>query len=724
MSKKKNKFQKSQKPVRKDPFLKGIPSELGETANQGLKFRWAYIFLFCFAVGLYLNTLTHDFAFDDSVVITGNKYTKQGFDGIKTLATQDLFYGIYGQSLDLEGGRWRPLTLVMFAIEYQYFGDNATPYHFMNILLYGITAVVLFITLMQMLASPLIPVSKGRVNVRGDILAFVTTLLFIAHPVHTEVVANIKSRDEIVSFLFLCLSLYFLFKHIKLSRPSAESKRSSTLIIFSVVCYFTALLSKENGITFIAIIPLALFFFAQKSIKESILLTIPFLITAGIYLAIRTSLVGMIGDRESNDITDNPFLHLNFPALPVPIPFIEKFATVCWILLKYLLLVVYPHPLTSDYGFNEIATIRLSNPKAIASILVYTGLIFYAMKILWKEIKIRKNPDPSPDNHQSQHPVSLILSFSILYFIITISIVSNLFFLIGTNMGERFAYISSLGFCLILAAFLLRITIPTRLPDGQVAIGTTNYELRKETFKNPKLLFPLLLFLIPYSYKTISRNPDWKNNKTLFTADVKTSTNSANVHYYYANTLFTEHINDNPSPERDSLFAEAKREFRKGIEINPYFHYCYYNIGLIWEKLGNADSAIVYHQKVITLKPENTMAQYMAKGALGLVYGKLKGDVERAIPLLKEALANKPDDLGYHENLGICYAMKGDYDNSIKEFETSIKLKSDPLTGLKLTKEDGRLFMNLALSWQNKGNKQKADEYFQKAFQLDPSLKR
>ena len=135
-----------------------------------------------------------------------------------------------------------------------------------------------------------------------------------------------------------------------------------------------------------------------------------------------------------------------------------------------------------------------------------------------------------------------------------------------------------------------------------------------------KKVYPVLLLLIPYSYKTLTRNPAWKDNKTLFETDVKTSVNSANAHYYHANTLFTDHINDDPTPQRDSLFTEAKKEFRRAMQINPYFHYCYYNIGLIWEKLGNPDSAIFYQQKTIDLKPENTMAQYMAKGALGLVY--------------------------------------------------------------------------------------------------------
>lgn len=664
-------------------------------SNQLLTLRWAYIFLFVFAVLLYANTLNHEFAFDDSVVITGNQYTLQGIDGIKTLATQDLFYGIYGKSLDLEGGRWRPLTLVMFAIEYQMFGDNATPYHFINILLYGITAIVLFMTLLQIFSSPLSGERGMRGEVRGGLLAFITTLLFIAHPIHTEVVANIKSRDEIVSFLFLCLMLFNIFKFVK-----TENKK---FILYGVLCYFTALLSKENGITFIAIIPASLFFFANKKIKESILITIPFFITAGIYLAIRTSLVGMIGDRESNDLTDNPFLLNNFPDLPSVIPFMDKLATVSWILLKYLLLLIFPHPLTSDYGFNQIPVIGFSDPKAIASVLIYGVLIFYALKIVLNEIRIRKEPGT-----KKQDETAVILSFSILFYLITISIVSNFFFLIGTTMGERFAFISSLGFCLALAALFLRVTNSASMSLQGMLSSTSG--------KNKLGL--LLLILIPYSYKTITRNPAWENNKSLFTTDVKTSTNSANAHYYYANTLFGEHINDDPGPKRDSIFAEARKEFRRGLEINPYFHYCYYNIGLIWEKLGYPDSAIVYQQKTIALKPENTMAQYMAKGALGLVYGKLKGDFEKAIPLLKEALLNKPDDTGYHENLGICYAMKGDYENSIKEFETSLKLKP------KLKKEDARIYMNLALSWQNKGSKQKADEYFQKAFELDPSLKK
>lgn len=645
--------------------------------------QWAYGFLFILAIALYVNTLGHDFAFDDSVVITGNKYTLMGFDGIPTLATKDLFYGIYGSSLDLEGGRWRPLTLIMFAIEYDLFGDNATPYHVINVLLYGVTVMVLFMTLLHLLAG------GGRQNKYGVVLAFLTCLLFVAHPIHTEVVANIKSRDEILSFLFLTLSLFFVSKR-------AEGG-GVKMIAMAVLCYFIALLSKESGITYLAVIPLALFCFKGKDLKQSAVMSLPFWGAAVVYIIIRKEMVGMIGDRVTDDVTDNPFLQLNFPDLPTPLPFGEKFATVCWIVFRYLALLVFPHPLTSDYGFNEIPALGFSDIKFWLALFVFLALSVFALREIFTPGKNGSDKD--------RLELKRVLAFSILFFLFTISIVSNLFFLIGTNMGERFAFISSLGFCLALAALLIHYLKWKELPMDQPNKMFTR-------------MLPLLVILVPYAAKTITRNPDWKNNESLFTADVKTSTGSANAHYYYANTLFTSNIDKDPSPRRDSIFHKAKEEFRIALGINPYFHYCYYNIGMIWEKLGNPDSAIYYHEKTISLKPENPMAQYMAKGALGLVYGKLKGDFKKAIPLLKEALIFKPEDTGYHENLGICYAMSGDFDASLREFETSLSLKKE------LKKEDGRIFMNMALTWQNKGNKQKADEYFQKAFQLDPGLKK
>jgi len=79
-----------------------------------------YLILFIFTFLLYGNTLTHDFALDDAIVITDNDFTKKGIRGIPDILTNDTFTGFFGVKKNLvSGGRYRPLSLVLFAIEYQ-----------------------------------------------------------------------------------------------------------------------------------------------------------------------------------------------------------------------------------------------------------------------------------------------------------------------------------------------------------------------------------------------------------------------------------------------------------------------------------------------------------------------------------------------------------------------------------------------------------------------------
>ena len=78
-------------------------------------------------------------------------------------------------------------------------------------------------------------------------IAIAVSVLFAAHPIHTEVVANIKSRDEILAYLFgtIMLICFLKFKESNLKK----------WLYASLSFYFLAILSKENAILFIAILP-------------------------------------------------------------------------------------------------------------------------------------------------------------------------------------------------------------------------------------------------------------------------------------------------------------------------------------------------------------------------------------------------------------------------------------------------------------------------------------
>lgn len=187
---------------------------------------------------LYGNTIPNGFSFDDDYVTYNNDQVKKGFKGIPEILTSR-----YSLKENHTFG-YRPVAKVTYAIEYQFFGENPHISHFINVLLYAVSGIVLYIFLSMVFS---------RFN---PFILFITTLLFIAHPVHTEVVASLKNREEILSFLFGIISVITLIRFIKKRKPSD--------IIVSVISIILAIFSKLNAATFILIIPFALYFASSE----------------------------------------------------------------------------------------------------------------------------------------------------------------------------------------------------------------------------------------------------------------------------------------------------------------------------------------------------------------------------------------------------------------------------------------------------------------------------
>jgi hypothetical protein len=145
--------------------------------------------IFTIAFALYYPTLKYGFVMDDGAVIIDNKTVKRGTEAIVQLFKESSVYGSTGENF----GTYRPFVMAMFAYEYSIAKGSPYIHHFLNVLFYSVCCVVVYITLRKFLKkfNPFIPL--------------IAILLFIVHPVHTEVVANIKSRDEIMSMLFLFL---------------------------------------------------------------------------------------------------------------------------------------------------------------------------------------------------------------------------------------------------------------------------------------------------------------------------------------------------------------------------------------------------------------------------------------------------------------------------------------------------------------------------------------
>ena len=161
------------------------------------------IWIFFISFLLYINTLSLDYALDDSMLITSNSITQKGIAGIHEIWSSDLFLGYFGKSGVETGGRYRPVSQTIFALEVQFFGNNPAAGHFFNILFYSLTCLLLF-----MFLKKLFPFRHGVNEFLS--LPFIASLFYCVHPLHVEAVANIKSLDEIMAMLFSLLTTYLI----------------------------------------------------------------------------------------------------------------------------------------------------------------------------------------------------------------------------------------------------------------------------------------------------------------------------------------------------------------------------------------------------------------------------------------------------------------------------------------------------------------------------------
>src|SRR6185436_9063432 len=287
------------------------------------------------------------------------------------------------------------------------------------------------------------------------VIPFVASLLFIAHPIHTEVVASIKSRDEILSLFFVLLSMNFIHTYL--------SKEKVTGIIIAMICFLLSLLSKESGITFLAVFPLAIYFFTDAHVSKNIRASLMMLIPVVIFLLLRKNILDA-GLKTTFAVADNLLMAAHNGA--------DRFATAVLILGMYLKLLFFPHPLIFDRSYNQVPIISVSDWKFILSFAVYLALFVFAL------LRFKKKDG---------------LSFSILYYFITISIFSNVIIIIGTSFGERLMYLPSLGFCLA-AGFLL-----SKLPGSENSFRAVT--VNDFFLKNGKIFSFLAVIILLYAFK-------------------------------------------------------------------------------------------------------------------------------------------------------------------------------------------------------------------------------
>lgn len=628
--------QESKKLTKKEKFQHA--HEVAKTApkhqQQAKKsYWWVYLIIASSVFLLYANSLSNGYVLDDFSVIKENNIVNQGTKNLGQIFKTSYRTGY----LNVNDGLYRPLSLAMFAIEWSISPDNPALGHFINLLVYIFCGAILFKTLQRLL--PAIPAW----------LILGTVLLFIAHPIHTEVVGNIKSRDELLCFLFSFLSIHLVLKYIDGGKMY--------FLILSAISLFMAFLSKESAVLTFPILFLMLLFFRKEALSKTIAILVSMASPFLIYMLIRKNVLDSFAGIQSVTMIDNPIGAQTNIGL--------KLMGSMQVFGEYMQLFAFPHPLIYDYSYNSIPLEHGINLPIIIGISTVMAMLVVMV------LTFKKQP---------------LISFAIAYIFAGLSLYSNIVFTIGAAKAERFTFLASLGFCLALAFLLAKILKIDVTVQNQNSGATAK-----------KFYVGLSAILLLYSVKTISRNSDWKDNITLYTHDVALNPNSAKTHYYLGNELIKKIAEEEPdSVKKFAILMQGINQVKQSVAIYPQYSDGYTQIGVGFYKMNNMDSAVVYFNKGLDYNPTNSVAL----SNLGAYYFN-KGRYAEAIEIYKKTLSLNPRFIDAMINMGSCYGASGQYQDAAIWFTKAYEL--DPANKKAIT--------FLAVTYQNMKQPEKASYY-------------
>ena len=519
------------------------------------------IFLFfCFVLvfSVYGRTLAGDFVFDDRSI--ADNYHLLQFNNLAHVAATPYWTEA--------AGLYRPVTLISYALNFSFFGQGPWSFHLINLILYALSGYLFFLLLQ-------------RVFARKEI-SYLVSILFLLLPIHSEVVANITGRSELLALFFSLLVFLELIKkkpgpwragfYFLLAIGSKETA-IAVLPLAAIIVYFKLKFKRRGSAE-----PAESFLFREKMVfaKEqeigkkgslklmvgrikfsfdnwfiSIFLekyfypAIGLLIGGSIYFFVRYLVLGR-----------KYFLAVATSVVENPIKFVsvkERIITAFGVLTMYLKKSFWPVKLCSDYSYNQIPVLHNFNFEALVGLSVFLFFIF-AIFFFWK-----RQP---------------ILAFGLAWFIFSFLPTANLFFSTGTIAGERLMYYPSVGLCIFLALALLFLK---RLPPAKIFYA----------------LFWIVLAGLAafYCIAGFRRGGDWLTEKALFSSAAKCAPNSVlslsnlGAEYYLEGNL--------PEAKKELLAAQGIYDgYPKGIN----------NLGLVYWKEGDNEKAREYFLKALNFE--------------------------------------------------------------------------------------------------------------------------
>ena len=538
--------------------------------KENVKERLCIGLLLAVVVFAYGNSLTNDFTMDDlQLYVVKNPQVTH--PSLHALLSPNKFTTVF-----------RPVTFSTFALDWKIGHGFAPWFHVVNLVLHAIVTLLLYMLLQRLFqGSPW-----------ANPVALAAALVFAVHPIHSEAVASISGRAELLAAGFL-IAAWLL--HLKDREVPA------------LICFALALLSKESAIAFLPLVILGDYVNSNwKSIFRYLRVASVTLLYLAVFGKVRGNHFGVVHVAS----LDNPLVGLAAG------PRILNALHVAW---KYVGLQVYPSTLSCDYSYNQIPLYSAwwyALPAVLATVAAVGGWI-WAVR-----------------NHRQ----GLVLAGGI--YVAGFAVTANILMPIGTIMGERLAYLPSAGFCLL------------------VALAWNWLRERQRT-----LAFGVLVVLITLlGVRTIVRNRDWKDNRTLYTAQLTNAPGSAKTHEIIGIMLM-----DN------GHFDLARKEFETALQIYPSDPHTLATYGVLEARQGNYQEAGRKIEKAFSMISRDNLAYDEIAVNLAAIYAQTD-HMDSALDLLNREVAEAPDYGPAWANRAFLHFQRGETAAARADIKTALNL--------------------------------------------------
>ncbi len=650
------------------PVLDGITKYVRENRTSILH----VLLILCVVSASYFNALSNGYVTDDFGLAVNNPNAKS-WDRLGRIFTTG-----YWDAEGWTGGLYRPLTILSFLIEYTFAGLSPVVHHLDNVVLHLLCSVMAYLLLKDMSENP-----------RAALYA---SLLFAAHPVHTEAVTWVSGRAEILSAVFSLSSMLAFIRY------RGRTSRTASCILFAL-----ALLSKESAVVVPVLLAVYILLFETPGSGERRTLQLsrklwPYFAVTAVFIVARFYVLGKLGPalREQALYGLGPY---------------DRFLTMCRALYEYIRLGFLPTGLGVDYIFPPPTSIF--DLRVLFSLLVLLATAVFAARII---------------------RFSRTVFFAASWFLVALLPVSNII-PAGIIMSDRAMYLPSLGICMII---------------GTALSSTSNFFIKRDRRVLSCGSILMLPVLGAFMTGTIARNPVWQNQRSL--AESHIGQLLRNIEHYPEYTRSYRELAririrfTGYGPETEKAIREAySRIGPDDAEIRQMLAYSYLNRSMLKEALseimtvleeftacasdyyfagnllarmknyeeampmvdfaielnpnkteylmlkgeilmetGDDESAMGVYERVTVLDPENYDA-YLIQGIILDSARKFGPAIEK----VKKAVELRPDIPDLHYFLAVAYVDAGMPGPAAEELDNAITLRPDYREAIELRERLG-----------------------------------